>query len=301
MRRLSLIAAIAVLMTAIPIAGAAAADTSQKVYVALGDSVAAGTQQPEPFTDNGYANALYDKSAKRMRLTDFVNFACPADDSFEMIDGDDNPAGGSLCYGTEPPLAGLMPATGESQLDVAIDYIDGIHDAGGTVGLITLTMGANDLFRCEEFTDECVGTALTGIAVNLQGTILPALRAAAPEAPIVAMNYYNSSLAFYLIPGNEDAAQASNALVTAANIVLQDSYDAWDVPVADVANAFGIYDDSGRDLPQNVETTCELTLMCQFVDGEWQLAESPDIHPSDRGYLQIARTFDKLMRSENIR
>jgi len=115
------------------------------------------------------------------------------------------------------------------------------------------------------------------------------------------MNYYNSSLAYYLIPGNEDAAQASNALVTAANGVLQDSYDAWEVPVADVARAFRIYDDRGRGLPQNVETTCEFTLMCQSVDGEWQLAESPDIHPNNRGYLQIARTFDKLMRSEHIR
>ncbi len=301
MRRLSLIAAVAVLMAVIPIAGAAAAETSQNVYVALGDSVAAGTQQPEPFTDNGYTNVLYDKVARQMRLTDFVNFACPADDSFEMIDGDDNPEGGSLCYGTAPPLAGLMPATGAAQLDVAIDYISEVHEAGGTIGLITLTMGANDLFRCEVFTDECVGEALTGIAVNLQGTILPALRAAAPEASIVAMNYYNSSLAYYLIPGNEDAALASNALVTAANDVLQDSYDAWGVPVADVAKAFKIYNDRGHDLPKNVEITCEFTLMCQSVDGEWQLAESPDIHPNNRGYRQIARAFKKVMKSNNIR
>ena len=301
MRRLRLLAVVAILFSVVPIATATAAEPVQRVYVALGDSVAAGTQQPEPFTDNGYADVLHDTVAKRMRLTDFVNFACPADDSFEMIDGDDNPDGGSLCYGSEPPLAGLMPATGPSQLDVAVDYIADIHDAGGTIGLITLTMGANDLFRCEVFTNECVGAALTGIAVNLQTTILPALRAAAPEAAIIAMNYYNSTLATYLIPGNEEAAQASNALVAAANSVLQGSYDAWDVPVADVASAYSIYDDSGRDLPTNVEVTCEFTLMCELVDGEWQLAESPDIHPNNAGYAQIARAFNKAMKADGIR
>jgi lysophospholipase L1-like esterase len=214
-----------------------------------------------------------------------------------MIDGDDNPEGGSLCYGTEPPLGALMPATGASQLDVAIDYINTVHEDGGTIGLITLTMGANDLFRCEEFTQECIGAALTGIAVNLQSTILPALRAAAPEAEFMAMNYYNSTLATYLIPGNEEAAQASNALVGAANAVLQDSYDAFDVAVADVASAFHIYNTSGRDLPNNVQTVCEFTLMCELVDGEWQLAESPDIHPSNDGYLQIARAFKRVLQS----
>ena len=207
MRRLSLLAVVAVLFSVVTVTTATAAEPANRVYVALGDSVAAGTQQPEPFTDNGYTNILHDTVAQRMRITDFVNFACPADDSFEMIDGDDGPEDGSLCYGSEAPLAPLMPATGSSQLDVAVDYINHVHDGGGTIGLITLTMGANDLFRCEVFTEECVGEALTGIAVNLQATILPALRAAAPEAAIVAMNYYNSTLATYLIPGNEEAAQ----------------------------------------------------------------------------------------------
>jgi len=301
MRRFSLLAVVAVLISVVPIATATAADQPEKVYVALGDSVAAGTQQPLPFTDNGYTNLLNTTVADRMDLTDFVNFACPADDSYEMIDGDDNPAGGSLCYGTEPPLAGLMPATGPSQLEVAVDYIADVHAAGGTVGLITLTMGANDLFRCEEFTPECVGAALTGIATNLQGTILPTLRSAAPEADIVAMNYYNSTLATYLVPGQEEAAQASNQLVAAANDILAASFAAWGVPVADVANSFGMYKDSGNVLPKNVESTCIYTLMCEDTKDGWQLRAEPDIHPNNTGYARIARAFDKLMKKEYIR
>jgi lysophospholipase L1-like esterase len=297
MRRLSLLAAIAILVSVVPIATVTAAERSENVYVALGDSVAAGTQQPEPFTDNGYTNILYDAVGQRLRLTDFVNFACPADDSFEVISGDDGPNGGSLCYGDDAPLAALMPATGASQLDVAVDYIAQVHDAGGSVGMITFTIGANDLFRCDDFTPECVGAALTGIATNLQGNILPALRAAAPEAEIVAMNYYNSTLATGVVPGQEEAAQASNALLFAANSVLQDSYDAWGVPVADVATAFKIYDDSGPGLPKNVQIACELTLMCVSVDGEWQLADSPDIHPNNTGYARIARAFRRVINA----
>lgn len=105
-------------------------------YLALGDSIAAGTQQPVPFTDNGYTSRLFKDLKEEYGFDSFVNLACPGDDTGEMLVGDDGPDGGSLCYGVDAPL----PLGGSSQLDAALTYL---ADNPGEVKLITLTMGAN--------------------------------------------------------------------------------------------------------------------------------------------------------------
>ncbi len=226
-----------------------------------------------------------------MGLIEHVNLACPGDDTNEMIDGDNGPNGGSLCYGADAPL----PIGPDSQLATALEYLLS-HD----VGLITITIGANDIFLCPDLSPACLNDALIGVAINLRATILPQLMAAAPGVPIVAMNYYNPNLALYFGPNGEALAQATNDLVTLANQVLADSYGAYDVPVVDVANAFGIYDDRENVIPRNVMLNCRYTLMCDRVNGQLTLSETADIHPSDIGYRRIAWAFERKMKAVGL-
>ena len=196
MKKLMMLAAMAVIVATLPLTAASAADGDRGVYLALGDSVAAGTQNPDQFTDDGYADVLFQRTKDSLGLTELVNLACPGDDSHEFRNGDDGPNGGSLCYGAGAPFA----FGAASQLDAAVAYLEANP---GDVELITLTIGANDLFRCGPApTPDCVEGAVNGVVANL-AVIVPTLQAAAPGVPIVAMNYYNPNLAHWLTPGGE--------------------------------------------------------------------------------------------------
>lgn len=293
MKRFMILATISMVVAILPLTAATASEDSATIYLSLGDSVAAGTQNPAPFTDDGYTDVLFKRVKGAMGLTEHVNLACPGDDTNEFIDGDDGPNGGSVCYGTAAPI----PFGADSQLDAALDFLDA-HQ--GEVGLITITIGANDLLGCDPVTPECVGAALTDVAVNLQATILPNLQAAAPGVPIVAMNYYNPNLAYSLTPGGDVVAEQSNQLIATGNQVLTAAYGAYGVPVVDVAGAFHTFDTDNAPVPRNVRDTCRFTRMCEVTDGTWALSPQPDIHPSDLGYMQIAWAFKKTLIAEGI-
>ena len=297
-------------MLVVTIAPAATADDDHDgglTYLALGDSVAAGTQQPAPFTDNGYTNSLFKRLEGAYGFDTFVNLACPGDDTIEMLFGIGGGSPfGSACYG---PFAQLPPG-GPSQLDAAVAYL-GTHP--GEVGLITIAIGANDVLACDPtdppaVLNACVAAQLGQIGSNLP-VIVGTLQAAAPGVPIVAMNYYNPNLAYW-ITGAEGQALAiqSQALTAAFNGTLQAVYDAFWVPVADVAGAFSTYQDQGGDPPKNVRVVCQLTLMCEKSGGSFVLSDydpvtpgpQTDIHPSDTGYWKIALTHFKLIEKYEL-
>lgn len=272
-----------------------AGDGGGGTYLALGDSIAAGTQQPVPFTDNGYASRLFRELKDEHGFDAFVNLACPGDDTGEMVVGDNGPDGGSLCYGDGAPL----PLGGTSQLDAAVAYL---ADNPGEVKLITLTMGANDILGCDFSTSAgfvCFGDALIQIGSNLQ-VILATLQAAAPGVPIIAMNYYNSNLGFW--PVDPALALSTQPLVPLFNGTLAAVYGAFGVPVADVETAFDTFDTSGK-IPKNFRSICKYTRMCEKHHGTYMLSDydpdtvgpQTDIHPTNKGYKQIAKTFSNLI------
>lgn len=295
MRRIILLAVVATITALLPLTAAAANDDGEQVYLALGDSVASGFQAPDPFTDDGYVDVLYQRIRGPLGLDGLVNLSCPGDDTAEMIDGNDETLspGGSLCYGSSAALGNLG---GDSQLEAAEAYL--AANPGG-VALITITIGANDILGCgEDLT--CIGQTLgSRIPTNL-AQILTRLRVAAPGVPIVAMNYYNPNLAFFFGPNGETAVEQSNQLTAAGNSVLAGVYGAFGVPVADVASAFRIYDDRGGPLPLNVRFNCLYTGMCDRVGGALTISATPDIHPSDLGYRRIAWAFHRTLEAEGI-
>ncbi|MBT8241260.1 MAG: SGNH/GDSL hydrolase family protein [Acidimicrobiia bacterium] len=325
-------------LLALALIGAAPVAASKKsggTYLALGDSVPAGTQQPDLLTNNGFPNVLFDKLEKKYGFDELVNLACPGDDSNEMLDGDNGPetfvpgteiviAKGSICYSSN--LSPLLPPGGTSQLANALDYIS---DNPGDVQLITLTIGANDIFLCGEADPPtCVQEKLGLWAINLgvlplSGVdpddwpivptgIIPRLRGAAgDDVPIVAMNYYSPNLALWLIePERSQDDFISDELVFAAggNAFIASVYGALDVPVVDVADAFSTFKTNGS-VPKNVREVCKLTLMCEKQQGSYVLSDpvpgddtspDPDIHPSNEGHKVIAKAFDQLIRKQKL-
>ena len=265
-------------------------------YLALGDSVAAGTQQPAPFTDNGYTDNLFKYLDDAYGFDTFVNLACPGDDTVEMISGI-----GSLCYG---PNAAFPPG-GSSQLDAAVDYLT---SNPGEVELITIAIGANDILACDptdppEVLNACLASQLGQFGANLP-VIVGTLQAFAPGVPIVAMNYYNPNLAFWLTGAAGQAlATQSLGLTTVFNGTLEAVYRAFGVPVVDIATTFKTFKTNGGDPPQNVRAVCLWTLMCEKSGKQYVLSDynptapgpQTDIHPSNKGYKKIAGAHADLI------
>lgn len=299
-RRIALLLAATLTIGVVTAATPALADDDDDIeggtYLALGDSVAAGTQQPLPFT-KGYVDRLFRELEDEYDFDRVVNLACPGDDTREMISGIGGASeDGSLCYG---PNA-VLPPGGTSQLDAAVAYIE---DNPGEVRLITLTIGANDILACDPDAADlevCLAQQLGEIATNLP-FIVARLMVAAPGVPIIATNYYNPNLAFWII--DPAIAEASLALTPLFNGTLQAVYDAFGVPVADVASAFKTFQTQGKKVPKNVRAICKFTLMCERQGGELVLSDydpvtpgpQTDIHPSNRGYRKIANTLEDLI------
>ena len=296
-RRLALLLAAMLTMGLLTATPAIADSHEGGTYLALGDSVAAGTQQPLGFTDNGYPNKLYKDLRDGYGFDSFLNLACPGDDTAEMLDGNNTAASeiGSACYGDIAPL----PPGGPSQLDAAVAYL---LANPGEVKLITLTVGANDILACDLNDPDvalCLGAQLGQIGANLP-VILGTLQAVAPGVPIVGMNYYNPNLAFWLV--DPAIAEAALGLSPLFNGTLEAVYDFFGVPVADVETTFRTFKTRGKT-PQNVRAVCQLTLMCEKSGSGYVLSDydpdrpgpQTDIHPSNQGYRKIAATFSELI------
>ncbi len=279
------------------------ADDEGGTYLALGDSVAAGTRLPfDLLTEDGYPNKLFKHLKEEYGFENFINLACPADDTAEMLNG--GTSDGSLCYG---PGAPLELKKGEfSQLDTAVGFI--ASQPPGEVRLVTIVIGANDLLACNltdppDEINACIAAQLGQIGANLP-VIIGTLQAVAPDALIVAMNYYNPNLALWLAgPGGPTLAEKSLVLTDIFNTTLEDIYAFFGVPVADVEKTFKTFKTKGGDPPKNVRATCRLTLMCEKSGSEFVLVDfNPatlvldlDIHPTNKGHRKIFGTHAEII------
>jgi len=164
-------------------------------YLALGDSIAFG-YRPAPWADyrnqadfGGYPEDL--ATALKLNL---VNAACPGETSASMINpgapsnGCETDARGAPGYRAMFPLHVSYRG---SQLSFAVHYLQQHPDTR----LVTLGIGANDLFRCQEVTaDHCGGSDLSPTMAEVTSNldiILGALRNQAHyEHTLVMLTYY---------------------------------------------------------------------------------------------------------------
>lgn len=127
------------------------------------------------------------------------------------------------------------------------------------VGLVTLDIGANDIDNCISVTGidmTCVKDGLTSVATNLPQILAELRNAAGSDTLIVAMNYYDPFLsAWELGPSGQALAVASLQATKGFNDILEHAYQAFAIPVADVASAYHIGDFTPvppTNLPLNV-------------------------------------------------
>jgi lysophospholipase L1-like esterase len=264
----------------IAVAGnASAADRSKHYYVALGDSLAAGVQPDATGrslpTNRGYVDDLYGQLSVADSKLDLVKLGCPGETTTSMIEG-------GIC-GYDHAAA---------QLDAAVRFL---HAHDNHVSLVTVDIGANNIDRCVSggtLNQQCVAAGLAAIADELP-KIVEALRAAAPEVRIVAMNYYDPFLAAWLNgPAGQALAIQSVQILQVLNGLEANAYAAGDVDVADVAAVFSTTDFSTQVpvpgagiVPLNVARICQWTWMCAPPP------VGPNIHANDAGYQVIANTF----------
>jgi lysophospholipase L1-like esterase len=178
-------------------APAASTDSTSGTYLALGDSV--------PFGFRGGATSEYSDAdnfvgypelvGKELGL-EVVNASCPGETTASFLDttaqsnGCDNSLQSGFGYRTAYPLHVLYDSVDQSQLDFAVTTLATTDD----VDLVTLQIGANDGFICQQTTaDRCsspaeVQTLAQTVQTNLD-RILKALRERY-DGQIVVVTYY---------------------------------------------------------------------------------------------------------------
>ena len=255
----------------------------QMYYVSLGDSYAAGYQPTSAksgaTTRNGFAYQVVTDAGLAGHHFVLANFGCGGATTTSILHDAGCPALG--------PGGPTYP--GQSQAAAAEAFITAHR---GHIGLVTVSIGGNDVTHCAKVKDaiSCVAAAVKSIDANL-GTLTRGVRAAAgPNVPIVGITYPDVILGGYVSPSK--AAQSLATLSVTAfkqfiNPALKKQYEAVGGKFVDVTQATGAYlpltamatlAPYGR-IPLAVARVCQLTYYCQFGD----------IHPRTAGYGVIAR------------
>lgn len=244
-------------------------------YLALGDSLAAGYQPGQG--DNktgGYVGRVWHAAYAEVEHTALVNYACSGETTTTMIDG------------------GICTYDQGSQLNEAVMFLRAHHNF---TTLITIDIGANDVDQCVVggvINFPCVQNGIATLQQNLP-IIYNKLRQYAPNAKIIAVNYYDPFLAAWLqgTAAGRSTARASVSLAGSINGIIAQAATSVNALVADVAATFKttdfttILDQPYGHIPVNVAKICQWTHMC--TEG--------DIHPNDGGYAAIARTVIPLL------
>ena len=254
-----------------PVNGSAANGT----YLALGDSVAFGYVPPNALPPPNYLDAhsfVGYPEFLAQQLDDHVsNASCPGETTSSMLDagaqsnGCENEPGSPVGYRTLFPLHAQYPGT---QMDYALHYLH----AHKHTRLVTIDIGANDVFLCQETTaDHCtsgpeLNDVANEIATNL-GTIFHELRdVAGYRGPIVGLTYYSLSYSDPVTVAGTESLDSVIAGVTTANGGI-------------VADGFAAFEDpslaSGGD-------PCAAGLLIKLPDG------TCNIHPSPAGQQLLA-------------
>lgn len=166
-------------------------------YLALGDSITFGFREPTTVPPPNYNNPqsfiAYPQlvgGALRLRVT---NAACPGETSSSLINVF-GPSNG--CTNTPNPIVfrSLFPlhvSYKGSQLSFAVKFLR----RNRNVRLVSLQIGANDLFRCQKTTrDGCISelqSTLATVQSNVRQILSAIRRKAHYRGQLVIVNYYS--------------------------------------------------------------------------------------------------------------
>jgi lysophospholipase L1-like esterase len=252
---------------------AAARSPAPVYYLAMGDSMAAGTGAST--TASRYVNVLYDHELTRIPNLQLDNIACGGATTGSVING----PGCSYTTGT--------------QLGDAESFL---RAHSGHVAFVTIDIGANNVDSCQTgpstISTTCLENGLSDITSQLP-QILSGLVSAYPGVAIYGMNYYDPFLGEWMLGSSgQMIAQESENDVGILNTLLAQLYAAGGASTADPASLFQTtdFDPTGSYLgqtePQNVADICNWTLFC---------SDDGNIHPNDTGHALVASAFGRVI------
>jgi lysophospholipase L1-like esterase len=242
-------------------------------YLALGDSVAFGYRPsgatPPPNYNDPSTLVGYPEDLGRALQMKVVNASCPGETTGSMIavgaqsNGCENSVGSSLGYRSFFPLHVKYSGT---QLAYAVNYLE--HHS---TQLVTIDIGANDAFVCEETTsDQCTSAAeLEALVKQIKDNLATIYGEIRNEAhytgPLVALSYYSLNYSNGLDNAESQFLNAAIASVTKRfGGIMANGYGAFKVASAKF----------GGD-------PCAAGLLVKVSDG-------CNIHPSAAGHLLLA-------------
>ncbi len=253
-------------------------------YLALGDSVSFGYEEAQVVPAPNYADASSflgypEVLGSELHLT-VANPACPGETSSSLIDPtaqsngcENTPGGGNVGYRTQFPLH--VKYSG-SQLSYGVSYLK-THPK---VRLVSLMIGANDFFVCQETTaDKCASlpeqAAVLGTLGKNVKTILSTIRNKAHYSGQIAIeNYYSLDY----------SSQAGDAQSELLNQTVDNAAKPFHVVVAD---GFGQLEAASVHSGGN---TCTAGLLTQLSTG------GCGIHPSYAGASLLALSLEKAIK-----
>ena len=258
---------------------------SNGTYLALGDSVAFGYVPPEAVPTPNYTDPTsfiaYPTDAAQELGLEVTNAACPGETTASMVtagaqsNGCENAPGSPTGYRTLYPLHAAYQGT---QLAYALSYLAN----NPQTRLVTINIGANDYFLCQETTaDQCASSAeINGLIAQITqdlGSILGQIRNVAHyQGRLVLVTYYSLSYS--------DPTQA--ALVKSLDSVLAGIATRYRGLVADGYAAFQGPSAAAGGSP------CAAGLLVKLPDG------TCNIHPSPAGHLLLAGAITKAVSTD---
>jgi lysophospholipase L1-like esterase len=264
--------------SATPVAGPAANGT----YLALGDSVAFGYVPPQAVPPPNYRDAHsfvgYPEDVAQALRVGVGNASCPGETTDSMLvaggvsNGCENSPGSPTGYRTLYPLHVQYQGT---QMQYALKYL-AVHRH---TQLVTIDIGANDVFLCQETTqDHCASRAelqavLQQIQANLTAIYTQIRDVAHYQGPLVALTYYSLS---YSDPAQVAGTQLLDSVIASVTQAfggkVADGFAAFQGPSA----AFG-------------GSPCAAGLLIKLPDG------TCNIHPSPVGHLLLAQAIEGVV------
>jgi lysophospholipase L1-like esterase len=250
-------------------------------YLALGDSVAFGYVPPDAVPAPDYLDPSsfvgYPEDVAQALHIPVSNASCPGETTASFFipgaqsNGCENSPGSSVGYRTEFPLHVQYAGT---QMRYALRYLATHRDTR----LVTIDIGANDVFLCQETTaDACASPAelqgaLKKIQVNLAIIYALIRDVARYHGPLVALTYYSLS---YSDPAQVAGTEALNSAIASVT-------EKFGGKVADGFAAF-----QGPSLAAG-GTPCAAGLLIKVPGG-------CNIHPSPAGHQLLAKAIEDVI------
>jgi lysophospholipase L1-like esterase len=295
-RRISSLLALAgalVLLLALPAASPAATKSPPtQLYVSLGDSYATGYQPTAQGvgrnTRNGFAYQLPGLAKPRGYAFRLVNFGCGGATTTSILQT-------KGCVARGRALGGPV-YTNKTQTAAAEAFLRANR---GKVGLITVSIGGNDVTKCVSEADPttCVAEAVKVIKANVTKLTKRLRAAAGPNVRIIGITYPDVVLGLWTTGKQSDQDFAKLSLFAfrgLLNPALKESYTSVRKgSFVDVTTATGAYTPLEQTttlapygtIPVAVAKVCQISFYCQFRD----------IHARTNGYKIIAQLIAKTL------